>query len=63
MLFGSDFPHAEGMSGVDDYRDRAIELAAGLARPEHEVRQVMRDNGLRLLGLPDREATPEVRAR
>ena len=63
VLFGSDFPHAEGMSGVGDYQDRALELAAGLARPEHEVRQVMRDNGLRLLGLPDREATPEVRTR
>lgn len=51
VLFGSDFPHAEGMSAEEDYRDRAGELAARLDRSDDDTRKVMRDNGMRLLGL------------
>jgi predicted TIM-barrel fold metal-dependent hydrolase len=51
VLFGSDFPHAEGMSGVDDYRDKAEELAARTGRPDDEIRMFLRDNALRLIGL------------
>jgi predicted TIM-barrel fold metal-dependent hydrolase len=51
VLFGSDFPHAEGMSGVDDYRDRTAELVARADRPDDEIRLFLRDNALRLLGL------------
>jgi predicted TIM-barrel fold metal-dependent hydrolase len=51
VLFGSDFPHAEGMSGEDDYQDRAGEFAAMLDRSDHDTRLVMRDNGMALLGL------------
>jgi predicted TIM-barrel fold metal-dependent hydrolase len=51
VLFGSDFPHAEGMSAEEDYRDRAAELAAKLDRTDDDTRLVMRDNGFRLLGL------------
>ena len=28
VLFGSDFPHAEGMSDVEDYQERTAELVA-----------------------------------
>lgn len=52
VLFGSDFPHSEGMSDVDDYGDKAAALAAETGWPEDAVRMIMRDNGLRLLGLP-----------
>jgi predicted TIM-barrel fold metal-dependent hydrolase len=51
VLFGSDFPHAEGMSGEGDYRQRVGELVARLGRPEHEARLLLRDNGRRALGL------------
>jgi len=51
VLFGSDFPHAEGMSGVEDYRERAGEFVARIDRPDDVVRGVMRDNGRRALGL------------
>jgi predicted TIM-barrel fold metal-dependent hydrolase len=51
VLFGSDFPHAEGMSGVVDYQERAGEFAAKLGDGSEVTRDVMRDNGLRLLGL------------
>lgn len=51
VLFGSDFPHAEGMSDVGDYRERAAELAARVGHPDDETRMIMRDNGLRLLEL------------
>ena len=51
VLFGSDFPHAEGMSAEADYQDRAAEFAARLGESDDEARQVMRDNGLQLLGL------------
>jgi predicted TIM-barrel fold metal-dependent hydrolase len=51
VLFGSDFPHAEGMSAEDDYRERAGEFAAKLGGSDQETRLVMRDNGIRLLGL------------
>ncbi len=50
-LFGSDFPHAEGMSAENDYHDKAGEFAAKLGDSDTETRQVMRDNGMRLLGL------------
>jgi predicted TIM-barrel fold metal-dependent hydrolase len=56
VLFGSDFPHAEGMSGVDDYRDRTAELAARTGRSDDELRLFLRGNALRLLGLDDRVA-------
>ena len=32
VLFGSDFPHAEGMSAEDDYHEQAGEFAAKLGR-------------------------------
>ena len=51
VLFGSDFPHAEGMSGVEDYRSSAEELAARTNRTDDEIRLFMRDNAMRLLGL------------
>jgi predicted TIM-barrel fold metal-dependent hydrolase len=51
VLFGSDFPHAEGMSDVGDYRDRAAELVARIDRPDETLHMIMRDNGFRLLGL------------
>lgn len=51
VLFGSDFPHAEGMSGVGDYRDRAGELVARIDRPDDVTSKVMRDNGLAAIGL------------
>ncbi len=51
VLFGSDFPHAEGMSTETDYQDRVVDLVARLDRPDEEVRLVLHDNGRRLLGL------------
>jgi predicted TIM-barrel fold metal-dependent hydrolase len=51
VVFGSDFPHAEGMSGVDDYQERTGEFAARLDQPADVTRQVMRDNGMAVLGL------------
>ena len=51
VLFGSDFPHAEGMSAEDDYREKAGEFAAKIRGSDQEMRLVMRDNGMRLLGL------------
>jgi predicted TIM-barrel fold metal-dependent hydrolase len=51
VLFGSDFPHPEGMSDIDDYREKVSVLAARMRRPDDEVRLVMRDNGMRLLAV------------
>jgi predicted TIM-barrel fold metal-dependent hydrolase len=51
VLFGSDFPHAEGMSGVEDYQERTGEFAAKLDHGPDVTRDVLRDNGMRLLGL------------
>ena len=51
VLFGSDFPHAEGMSTETDYQERVAELVARLDRPEADVRLVLHDNCSRLLGL------------
>ena len=51
VLFGSDFPHAEGMSGEDDYQERAGEFAARLGESDQEMRLVMRDNGMTVLGV------------
>jgi predicted TIM-barrel fold metal-dependent hydrolase len=51
VLYGSDFPHAEGMSGVDDYQDRAGEFAARLGHGPDITRDVMRNNGLAALRL------------
>ena len=46
VLFGSDFPHAEGMSAEHDYRDKAGEFAAKLG--DTDVRRIMRENGMSL---------------
>lgn len=51
VLFGSDFPHAEGMSAEADYRDRAGEFVARLGHSDEQARLVMRGNGMRLMGL------------
>ncbi len=51
VLFGSDFPHAEGMSDVEDYQERTAELVARVGHPDDEIRMIMRDNALTLLGL------------
>jgi predicted TIM-barrel fold metal-dependent hydrolase len=51
VLSGSDFPHAEGMSGVDDYQERATEFAARLDHGPDVTRNVMRNNGLAALRL------------
>jgi predicted TIM-barrel fold metal-dependent hydrolase len=46
VLFGSDWPHPEGLANPLDF-------AHGLQKlDESGVRDVMRDNGARLLGLP-----------
>lgn len=54
VLFGSDFPHAEGMSAVTDYREKAEELAARTNRSDEEIRLFMRENSLGLVGLDHR---------
>jgi predicted TIM-barrel fold metal-dependent hydrolase len=51
VLFGSDFPHAEGMSAEDDYRERAGEFVAKLDRSDEQAHLVMRGNAMHLLGL------------
>jgi predicted TIM-barrel fold metal-dependent hydrolase len=51
VLFGSDFPHAEGMSAESDYHEKAGEYAAKLGESDPEIRRVMRDNGMALLGI------------
>jgi predicted TIM-barrel fold metal-dependent hydrolase len=51
LLFGSDFPHAEGMSGVGDYQERTGEFAAKVGHSSDVTRKVLRDNGLALLRL------------
>jgi len=51
VMFGSDFPHAEGMSGVDDYQARTSEFVARLDTTPDTTQRVMRANGFRLLGL------------
>jgi predicted TIM-barrel fold metal-dependent hydrolase len=46
VLFGSDWPHPEGLA-------TPLDFASGLAAlDEPAVRNVMRDNAARLLGLP-----------
>ncbi len=54
VLFGSDWPHGEGLAEPCSFRD----LLGGLG--ETDVERIMRDNLCALLGLPTRE--PEVRA-
>jgi predicted TIM-barrel fold metal-dependent hydrolase len=51
VLFGSDFPHVEGMSDIGDYQEKAGEYAASLRQADPETRAVMRDNGLRAVGM------------
>ena len=51
VLFGSDFPHAEGMSAEHDYHEKAGEFAARLGGSDADTRRIMRDNGMRLLGM------------
>jgi predicted TIM-barrel fold metal-dependent hydrolase len=51
VLFGSDFPHPEGLAEPAHY----IEGLAGL--DDDEVRMIMRDNTLGLLGRARAEVT------
>jgi predicted TIM-barrel fold metal-dependent hydrolase len=44
VLFGSDFPHPEGLARPADFADEIAELS------EAERRLILRDNALRLLG-------------
>ena len=44
MLFGSDFPHAEGLAEPTEFVNDLEGYSAA------ETRMVMRDNGLRPLG-------------
>ena len=46
VLFGSDYPHPEGVAEPGEYLQRLNGLEAG------EVRLIMRDNALAMLGLP-----------
>jgi hypothetical protein len=39
------------MSDIDDYQAKATALADNLRHDENQVRQVMRDNGMVLVGL------------
>ena len=43
VLFGSDFPHAEGLANPADFADAIAN------RPSDEVRSVMRDNAVSLI--------------
>jgi predicted TIM-barrel fold metal-dependent hydrolase len=52
VLFGSDWPHPEGLG-------TPLEFASGLQQlDETAVRNIMRDNGARLLGLPTTDQPP-----
>lgn len=51
VMFGSDFPHAEGMSGIEDYQDRTLDFVDRLRKDDDTTRRVMHDNGLKLLGV------------
>ncbi len=44
VVFGSDFPHAEGLAEPTDFADAIAEL------PDAEIRMIMRDNALGLVG-------------
>lgn len=46
VVFGSDYPHPEGLKNPADFADGLISL------PDADVRRVMRDNGRDLVGLP-----------
>jgi predicted TIM-barrel fold metal-dependent hydrolase len=45
VLFGSDWPHPEGVAEPLDFLKELVAL------PDSQVRTIMRDNGVRLLGL------------
>ena len=44
VLFGSDFPHPEGLAGAGRFAEEIAEL------PAAEQRLILRDNALRLVG-------------
>jgi len=46
VLFGSDWPHSEGIADPQSYREDLGAL------PENEIRMIMRSNTAQLLGLP-----------
>jgi predicted TIM-barrel fold metal-dependent hydrolase len=52
VLFGSDWPHPEGIRDPTDYLSRLA------GRPSDVTRQVLRANTARLLGLPDAVPAP-----
>jgi predicted TIM-barrel fold metal-dependent hydrolase len=45
VLFGSDYPHTEGLATPAEFSDRLVGLSA------EDVRSIMRDNASRLLGI------------
>ena len=46
VIFGSDYPHPEGLARPAEFRDGLVGLE------EHEIRMIIRDNARQLLGLP-----------
>jgi predicted TIM-barrel fold metal-dependent hydrolase len=54
IVFGSDFPHAEGLAYPNQYADAQL---VGL--PDDQVRSIMADNLARYLGIPTSEETKE----
>lgn len=49
VLFGSDWPHPEGLADPITFKESLGDL------PPADVKKIMRDNGRRFLGLEDRE--------
>jgi hypothetical protein len=50
VIFGSDFPHVEGLADPLSYLDELDGL------PEQDLRQIMGGNMMGLLGIEDRVA-------
>jgi predicted TIM-barrel fold metal-dependent hydrolase len=43
MIFGSDWPHAEGLEHPTDFRNDLVGFS------DDEIRLIMRDNGMKLI--------------
>ena len=49
MLFGSDYPHVEGLADPLSYLEDITQLA-----DDEDIRKIMGGNMMRLLGIEDR---------